>query len=161
MRTIVARDVMTPTILTVDEGTSLSELATFLVDREISGAVVTSDDGTPVGVVTLTDLAAAAAQAGDSLGSRSDRRSFYALGWEDTFDASDLRGIRVADGDVTVAEIMTPELIGVEAEAPVSEAAALMCDSHLHRLLVREDDEYVGIITTSDLLGLLVDERAS
>jgi CBS domain-containing protein len=33
-----------------------------------------------------------------------------------------------------------------------------MLEDHLHRLLVVRDDQPVGIISTSDLLGLLVDE---
>jgi len=36
--------------------------------------------------------------------------------------------------------------------------ASRMLDSHVHRLLVTRDGRPVGIITTSDLLGLLIDE---
>jgi signal-transduction protein with cAMP-binding, CBS, and nucleotidyltransferase domain len=33
-----------------------------------------------------------------------------------------------------------------------------MLNNHVHRLLVIEEGKVAGIITTSDLLGLLVDE---
>ena len=39
----------------------------------------------------------------------------------------------------------------------VSEVAATLLDLHLHRLLVIDEDELVGIISTSDLIGLLVE----
>lgn len=159
MRSIIAGDVMTPTILKVGETTALTELANFLIDHEITGAVVTNDEGTPLGVVSFTDIAAATALSGESLASRESRRGFYAEGWADTFDESDLVGMHVGDRDRTAGEIMTPELFSVAVDMPVPEVARLMCDSHLHRVLVTADDDFVGIITTSDLLGLLVDEE--
>ena len=151
---------MTPEILSVDEATSLQELATYLVEHEVTGVVVTGEDGTPIGVVSSTDIAAAAANAGDSLEDRASRRGFYDEGGSDTFDDSDLVGIRVDDEDLTAGDIMTPEIFSVTVETPISEVARLLVDSHIHRLLVTENDEFVGIITTSDLLGLLVEEPA-
>ena len=34
-----------------------------------------------------------------------------------------------------------------------------MLDAHIHRLLVTRGDKVLGIISTTDLLGLLVDEE--
>ncbi len=159
MRSIIAADVMTPTILKVDEATTLPELANFLIDHEITGAVVINDEGAPVGVVSFTDIAAATALSGESLESKRSGRGFYSEGWADTFDESDLVGMHVAGRDLTAGEIMTPELFSVAVDMPVPEVARLMCDSHLHRVLVMAEDDFAGIITTSDLLGLLVDEN--
>jgi CBS domain-containing protein len=58
----------------------------------------------------------------------------------------------------TVAELMTPDIQSVPEEAMVSEVASLMLEDHLHRVLVVRDEKPVGIVSTSDLLGLLVDE---
>ena len=60
--------------------------------------------------------------------------------------------------DTRVADIMTPRVYTVKEDATVSEIASLMLKGHLHRLLVTREDRAVGIITTSDLLGLLVGE---
>jgi CBS domain-containing protein len=62
------------------------------------------------------------------------------------------------DGDWTVADVMTPEVYSVPEDATVPEIASTLLDNHLHRLLVIRDDQPAGIISTSDLLGLLVDE---
>jgi len=58
-----------------------------------------------------------------------------------------------------VADIMTPEIYSVSEDATVSEIASTLLDNHLHRLLVTRDDQPAGIISTSDLLGLLIDEE--
>lgn len=61
------------------------------------------------------------------------------------------------DEDLSVADIMSPEVVSVEEDATVSEIALKMLRDHLHRVLVMRDGEILGIISTSDLLGLLVD----
>jgi CBS domain-containing protein len=53
---------------------------------------------------------------------------------------------------------MTPAVWTVSEDATVPEVASLMLKEHLHRLVVVRQDEPVGIISTSDLLGLLMDE---
>jgi CBS domain-containing protein len=62
------------------------------------------------------------------------------------------------EDDVLVRDIMTPAIDSVPEDATVSEVASRMLDSHVHRLLVTRNGRPVGIITTSDLLGLLIDE---
>lgn len=159
MRSIIAGDVMTPTLLKVSESTPVAELANFLIDHEITGAVVTDKDGDPVGVVSATDIVAVAARSGESLEEKARRRGFYS-DWSENFDESDLEGMHLNERDLTVAEIMTPELYSVTVDTPAAEVARVMCDSHLHRVLVTAEDNFVGIVTTSDLLGLLVEEPA-
>ncbi len=54
---------------------------------------------------------------------------------------------------------MTPTVYSVPEDATVPEIASMMLSGHLHRLLVTRDDRPIGIVSTSDLLGLLVEER--
>ena len=54
---------------------------------------------------------------------------------------------------------MTTEIQSVAEDATVSEVAMAMLKGHLHRLLVLRDGRVVGIISTSDLLGLLIDQE--
>ena len=61
-------------------------------------------------------------------------------------------------GSQTVADLMTPDIQSVPEEAIVPEIASLMLEDHLHRVLVVRDGKPVGIVSTSDLLGLLVHE---
>lgn len=157
LRKIQARDLMNPDVLSVSEDMGVRELAAFLLDNQISGAPVTGAEGELVGVVSMTDLAAAA--TGD-LGLSTDRRnpSFYLRDLEEAYGEDDVRNFHIEEPDRSVKEIMTPTVYSVEEEATVAEVASLMLDGHLHRVLVTQGKEAVGIISTSDLLGLLVDE---
>jgi CBS domain-containing protein len=158
LRRINARDLMNPEVLTVGKEMSLRELASFLLDNQISGAPVADENGDLVGVVSVTDLASAAS---DNAGVGTDRRnpSFYLRDLEETYSEEDVRTFHIEEPDRSVEEIMTPTVYSVDAEATVSEIATLMLDGHLHRVLVTEDNRPVGIISTSDLLGLLIDEE--
>lgn len=124
---------MNPEILTVDADMTVRELAAFLVENEISGAPVRDEEGRIVGVVSLFDLAAVASDGEDGSGGPEASR----------------------DG-LFVADIMTPMVHSVTEDATVSDVAAAMLKGHLHRLLVTREDQAVGIISTSDLLGLLI-----
>ncbi len=153
MRPITASDLMNPEVLTVQTGMTVRELASFLIDNEISGAPVADGEGRLVGVVSLADIAAAA--TGEDR-SGEDGSGYFGLAWDDSVDEEDVEDLPL-DG-MRVADIMTPQVYSVKEDATVSEIASLMLKGHLHRLLVTREDRAVGIITTSDLLGLLVGE---
>jgi CBS domain-containing protein len=60
-----------------------------------------------------------------------------------------------AEADLTVEDVMTHHVLTVRPDDDVREAARQMIDGHVHRLLVCDGDEVVGIITTFDLLRAL------
>lgn len=153
MRPITASDLMNPEVLTVHTDMTVRELASFLIDNEISGAPVADGEGRLVGVVSLADIAAAA--TGEDR-SGEDGSGYFGRAWDDSLDEEDVEDLPL-DG-MRVADIMTPQVFSVKEDATVSEIASLMLKGHLHRLLVTREDRAVGIITTSDLLGLLVGE---
>lgn len=157
LRKLNARDLMNPEVLTVPEDMSLRELASFLLDNQISGAPVTDTGGALVGVVSMTDIVAASA---DDSGVTTDRRNpdFYLRDLAETYSEEDVRNFHIEEPNRSVQEIMTPQVYSVDVEDSVSEVARIMLEGHLHRVLVTENREAVGIISTSDLLGLLIDE---
>jgi CBS domain-containing protein len=143
MRPITASDLMNPQVLTVQDDMSVRDLAAFLVDNEISGAPVEDAEGRLVGVVSMTDIAALA--SGDPAPSLEEPVLEEEEEEEDT--------------DPRVSDIMTRAVYSVREDATVSEVATTMLKGHLHRLVVTREDQAVGIISTSDLLGLLVGEK--
>lgn len=62
-----------------------------------------------------------------------------------------------ASTDDPVDTIMSSPLISVDAYATLGEAADMMIKHKVRRLLVKENEEYVGIITQRDLQTLMVD----
>jgi CBS domain-containing protein len=158
MRPITAADVMNPVVLTVPDTLSVGELAAFLVQHEISGAPVCDEAGDLVGVVSVIDIAQAATERPPL-----SKPDYFARGWEPRVSPEELgrlRGEHGEHGERTVREIMTPTVYSVPEDTPVSEVAEIMIDRHIHRLLVTREEKVIGIVSTSDLLGLLVEEKA-
>lgn len=154
MRPITAGDVMNPRVLTVRDDITVEELADFLVENEISGAPVEDAAGKLIGVVSVTDIVEVISEGAKR--ERNRRNASFYQSWER--DPNLPEDLDVEDGDIRVREIMTPIVYAVPEEMPISEVAERMIESHLHRLLVTRGEKVVGILSTSDLLGLLVDK---
>ena len=181
MRPITAADLMNPKVLAVRDDLTLRELAAFLIRNQITGAPVEDGAGRIVGVVSLVDIAEAVLGADTSETSETSEAAGRrqpgsggeealdgageegadeagGLTAEDTEDRDDFDLGAIADDDLVVRDIMTPAVDAVPEDATVSEVASRMLDSQVHRLLVTREGRPVGIVTTSDLLGLLIDE---
>ncbi len=150
MRPIVASDLMNPDVVTVEEDRSLKALARFLIEHEISGAPVVDKDNLLVGVVSLVDVARATTALEDAPSAGFLRHEAQQVGALNVDDWAEYEAL-------TVGDIMTPEAWSVPEDATVSDVASVMMHHHLHRVIVVRDDEVVGIVSTSDLLGLLID----
>jgi predicted transcriptional regulator len=59
---------------------------------------------------------------------------------------------------VEVRDIMTPILFSVDEDTPIKEVSQLMMKEHLHRVFVKNDTSVTGIITTYDLLTVIVEK---
>ncbi len=160
MQDLTAKDVMNSELLTVRDDMTVAELAEFLVENEISGVPVEDVEGRLVGVVSLSDVARSLTGRDEAVLTHSDS-DYYLRSWEERFNAEDIAGLRVAESDETVGEIMTPSVLAVDEEMPIGRVAAKMIDARIHRLLVTRDRKVVGILTTTDLLGLLVDDEGN
>jgi CBS domain-containing protein len=148
MKPLTARDVMNADVLSVTPDLTVHELAVFLVEHQISGAPVLDHRGHLVGLVSLTDIA-----EGDAL--REDARDAEAPRGRRR-RGEDIAGLRVQTTDLLVKDIMTPTVYSVEPDTPVAELARTMIAGRIHRLLVTEQGRVAGIVTSLDLLSLLV-----
>ncbi len=157
MRPIVAKDLMSPDVMTVPEDLSIDELSNFFLDNEITGAPVEGKDGTVVGVVSVVDVARIRSEpieeAWESLAP-----TYYDRTEDPRVGKEGIRIFHVGDDSKRVRDIMNTQLYSVGENASVSEIADSMLRNHVHRLLVIENNELVGMISTSDLLGLLIDQ---
>ncbi len=153
----IARDIMRRMVMAVPASLTVQELATFLIDHEISGAPVEDSSGGLIGVVTVTDITNSVSMGGKRLSDRSPDNE-EAHGWEDSLSLEDIDELHVEDGDLTVGDIMTSTVLTADASNSVAKLAEIMLEAHLHRVLITENESVVGIVTSSDLLRLLVDE---
>jgi predicted transcriptional regulator len=143
-----ARDIMTQPVLAVRDDWTVRELASYFIEKSISGAPVLDRRRRLTGVVSLSDIVDQVTREREpSVGLR--RR------WKGSYNPEDLRGLSIEDGDRLVRDIMTPTFFTVPDDTPLSELARTMVAGRIHRLLVTRKGHIVGIVTTLDLLEQL------
>jgi acetoin utilization protein AcuB len=60
-------------------------------------------------------------------------------------------------GEITVKKVMTRDVITVNEDTPIEEAARIMADNKIGGLPVLRDDNVVGIITETDLFKIFLE----
>ena len=72
-------------------------------------------------------------------------------------DTDIVRGVRdgVDPEKTMVAELMSSPVVTVDSDATLQDAAELMADHDIKKLLVDDGDEYAGIVTTTDVVHQL------
>jgi predicted transcriptional regulator len=143
---------MNPDIMTVADEMTTDELARYLIEREISGAPVVDSQGHLIGVVSMTDIGRNMAEPSDFVSPRGS--NFYR---DEPVDLEDLGQRFVEERAVTVRDVMTPVVHQVPITASVAEVARIMVEQHIHRLVVTQGKDPVGIITSMDLLRMIAD----
>jgi CBS domain-containing protein len=115
------RDLMTSAVVTIEPQASVVEAAKKMIQEEKGPLPVVEGDGRAVGMVTDRDIIARVVAEGRDPGS------------------------------VTVEDIATRELVTVRPDQDADEAAILMAEHGLDRLLVVEGERLVGIISEADI----------
>ncbi len=120
-------EIMTPNPISIAESASLAEAAAILDTRKITGLPVVDGDGVLVGVLSQTDLV------------RVRANQHMATSWP----------------GLAVGQVMTKPALTISATARLEEAARLMEERRVHRLVVTDAAATpIGIISTSDLVRL-------
>ena len=145
------KELMNPDIMTVADEMTTDELARYLTEREISGAPVVDSQGHLVGVVSMTDIGRNMAEPPELAASHAS--GFYRDEAEE-LTLEDLGQRYVEERAATVKDVMTPVIHQVSARASAADAARIMVEQHVHRLVVTEGKDPVGIITSMDLLKM-------
>jgi CBS domain-containing protein len=179
---LMVSDLMRKDVVSVRPEDSARTVARILADSEISGMPVTDGGGRVVGVVSATDLVRLAADEGDvhlssvSVRADIDRSPDPDADPDDAVEAdawgfflpedSPFQGSELLDqvpessfDTVTVADLMTPIVFSVPPHMPVPELCEFLVRGRIHRALVVEHDELLGIITSQDVLKAVADAR--
>lgn len=128
--TTLVRDLMRPALIACPPDTTLGEAAVLLVKHRLHALLVADTTGQLLGIISDIDLL-----TGE---------------WLST-DAVNLATMRA----MSVSTLMSSPPATIEADAPASQAATRMQLEHLHRLVVMEEDQPVGVISVSDLVASL------
>ncbi len=141
-REATVAEVMTQVVVTVEPETPISELVTLLDERSISGAPVVTKDGKVVGVVSRSDLLRAIQKGPDDEGG-----TYY----DDLGKA--LRVVPALEHDGrTALDVATRRVVSIDETAPLSEAAKVLLELGIYRLLVTRNGRFAGLLTATDVL---------
>jgi len=156
MASLVAQDIMKTEVLFAYEGWSIKYLANFLKNHNITGAPVYASDHELVGVVSVTDIFNFENQGAE--GKVDALRDYYQMAYGNDLNIADLeRWSNNAEENCTVHQIMQQRLISVAPTTPIAEVCRIMLDNKIHRVFVTEEGKVSGVITTSNLLGILAE----
>ncbi|MBW2293316.1 MAG: CBS domain-containing protein [Deltaproteobacteria bacterium] len=130
-----AKDFMQTRVTRVSPDDPLVSVHRLFCDEEISGAPVVADTGEVLGVFR-DGVAADPAEARSTDGGSFDRLT-----------------------SCTVSDVMSPEVISVGPDSPLTEVVEKIMENRIHRVLVLDSSEHggslVGIISVFDLVQLL------
>ena len=149
--TQTARELMQAPVVTVGPADPLISVQRLFGDEQIHGAPVVDEMGFVLGVISMSDLLRTAIDDQDTARPGPGYFQDGVLSLPGSF-SEDLRD---ALGERRVAEIMTPEIVSVTPNASVSEIAMTLRHHRVQRVLVMEDGELLGTISSFDLIELL------
>jgi len=135
----------------------LADIERMLVDNQITGMPVI-DNHKLVGIISGSDLSRARVLAEAIDGQIRDE-----LHWDETHgdgfhhaEPEKFEGVAVRFAALKVKDVMRTQVITCQLSTPIEKVAKTLIQNHIHRIIVVDADRPVGIITSLDLVRLLV-----
>lgn len=135
--TTPVREYMSKTLLMVKPSMRLTEVQHIFEERDVWAVPVADDGGALVGILSTTDLL---------------RASKIEL-----VHARALASMTVPPR--TVADLMVRDVVTVDEDAPLRDAAAKMVAHRIHRVVVTRDGRPVGVCSTRDAMRAIFFHR--
>jgi len=132
---MLVRDVMTRNLITVDPETSFTDALKIMRKNKIRRLPVL-EKGKLVGIVTEKDILYASPSKATTL---------------------DIWELHYLLNKLKIREIMTRDVVTIQEDTPVEEAAKIMVDNKIGALPVVKGDELVGIITETDIFKVFLE----
>jgi len=143
MKNRAVRDVMTTTVVLVDESVGFKDIVRRMEDSNVSALPVVDAAGHLVGIISEADLLLKEEHAREPHRRPLERRL--------------RRTERAKAGGLFAAQLMTAPVITIGPEASLGQAARLMHEKHVKRLpVVEEGGKVVGIVSRADLLKVFM-----
>ena len=176
------RDIMKTDVVTVTPEMTVREAMDLFASRHLSGAPVVIA-GKVLGIVSATDLMDFAASLPGVPTARPEDdtaeleapqiapdedvppQAYFVDQWDDA-GADVVERMNETDGPEwnvleqhIVQEAMTQSIVSLPPDTPVELAADKMRETGVHRLLVMQDSELLGIVSTKDIADAVADHK--
>jgi len=157
MQTKTVKEIMISPVLAAQEDWSMEELTEYLIANNVSGAPVESASGEVVGVVSMTDIVRYVNFPVREQEAH-DVHEFFLSSIGRQYALEELQAFRVgSDTQVTVRDLMTEMVFAVDENATVQDVADTMIRGNIHRVLVTNGKQVVGIVAALDLVKVVRD----
>ncbi len=148
---LLARDIMTETVIACVPETKLEDAVRTLAEHDISGMPVINATGRVVGIVTEADLLLA-----DHLKPPLMKTALfgvYVLRESVMERMAEARGLRVED-------VMTRQVVTCGPDTPVDDVARILHDRKINRVpIVDEAGKLIGILSRADIIEAMAHPR--
>lgn len=150
MKTITsARDLMTPTVVTIASNTPFLEILHMFVVANITGAPVVDEAGAVIGMISARELLLAVDQACD------DEIDDAPADRERSIRSTREPELPLLLRSGTARDLAVPEIVWVAPDASISSVAETMRAKGVGRVLVGQPGQLAGIVTMFDLLAAI------
>lgn len=146
-------DIYTPEVVSVHRHSTLNHVVDEMLENGIHRVVVKEDNGSPVGVITRSDLAFT--DLAEARGSGLKEKEVKMTRKAEKGGEKRLRS--VVHVNMLAEDIMTGDVMTVDVDSPAVEAAGLMVERGISGLPVVEDGDVEGIVTKTDVVEALVE----
>lgn len=182
---LTVRDIMSSGVQVLDPEMTLRDAVEVLAAQHISGAPVVAGSGV-VGAISANDIIAFEAETPGvptEQPEQPEQDGFEPVEEEEWAKEAEAPGAYFNDlwvdagaevperfeelkgaewdvlGEHTVAEAMSQGVRSVLPDAKVADAAAYMLKEHIHRAVVLEKGELLGIVTATDIMRAVAERR--
>jgi CBS domain-containing protein len=147
MKPLTAKELMSPRLMAVGRTDSLRDLVDFLRENRIHGALV-KEAGRLVGVVSFTDVVVFLSDE------MVEAEYSFSHMFSSDGEVPDEMSEKLSSG--TVDDVMTPAVFTIDESATVGEVARLMKDKGIHRVVVTNLDQAIGVISVTDMVDAVI-----
>jgi CBS domain-containing protein len=137
---------MVPNVITVGAHATIGEVATTLLNNNISGAPVVGEKGELVGIVSEGDLMR-----------RPETGTSKPHSWwlELLSNQQALAGQYIKSHSRNVADVMTRDVVTAKLDTPLGDIAAMLERNRIKRVPIVQEGKIVGIVSRANILQAL------
>jgi CBS domain-containing protein len=159
---ICAADIMQRDLIVARPSDSLRQALDLMTENHVTGLPVVDAHSRCVGVISATDILNYEQEQVEYASSADDDG-----GQHFNMDTQRWESVRVSSfaleeyGDVRVDEVMSPGIVSVNRNTPLSDIAKTMMTNRIHRVLVMDSRQRLyGIISATDFVRIFANHQA-
>ncbi len=144
-----ARDIMSTTLISVSQDTTIAEVCVIFFENGIDGVPVKANGDQLVGIVTEDDVVFASFQNNHKQPDRINVSQLFSSGFASF------------SGDLPeatpISEIMTRDVVTAGPQTSLKMLCQVMADNKIHRLPIVENGTILGMVTSGDILAAIAE----